>query len=75
MENALEDLDREEVIFRTTMEEEEDKYDKEAKMLEEKINNQMKLLEKELNKLKNINHQNHAGAVKELNAYKQSLLR
>ena len=50
-------------------------YDKEAKMMEDKINNQMKLLEKQLNKLNNINYQNHTVTVKELNAYKQSLLR
>jgi len=32
------------VLFRTKLEEEEDMYDKEAKMMEQKITNQMKLL-------------------------------
>ena len=44
-------------------------------MMEDKIKNQIKTLEKELGKLDSINTQNHNVALKELSAYKQSLLR
>ena len=52
------------MLFRTKLDEEEDFYDKEAKIMEDKIKNQMKVLEKELNKLNNINNQNHNAALK-----------
>jgi hypothetical protein len=50
-------------------------YDKEAKLLEDRIKNQMKTLQKELGKLDSLSVQNHNSALKELQAYKQSLVK